>query len=301
MSDTKAEARSRTGSTDPALDGSPLRREQVTRRRFLRLLGAGAAVAGVGGIAARARTIAALPAAGRGDAGVDPAQSSDEVLARHQWVMVFDLRRCDGCERCTEACVEMHGLPEDQPWIKVLKLHDAAGQTYYMPRPCMQCERPPCVRVCPVKATFRAADGVTLVDQDRCIGCRMCMAACPYDARTFTWTEPPPPPPDAEAPTDAETPRSPEFPVPQQLGTAGKCVLCVHDLRSGRLPACVRRCHNDAIYVGDLNADVALNGKETVRLSTLLKDNDAFRLREELGTRPRVFYIPGHGQLDEDD
>ena len=296
MNDTESEAPKRPEGTTQRT-GLQLRssHEQVPRRRFLRLVGAGTALVGVWGIGAQVPAVPKLLGAGAGDAGVDSAQYSDEELAQHQWVMVFDLRRCDGCGRCTDACVEMHGLPEDQPWIKILKLHDASGQEYHMPRPCMQCEQPPCVTVCPVGATFRAADGVTLVDQDRCIGCRMCMAACPYDARTFTWTDTDAPPPDTDEPP------SPEFPVPQQLGTAGKCVLCVHDTRDGRLPACVRRCHNDAIYIGDLNTDTAFNGAGTVRLSTLLQDNDAFRLHEELGTSPRVFYIPGHGQLAGDD
>ncbi|MBT5775570.1 MAG: 4Fe-4S dicluster domain-containing protein [Dehalococcoidia bacterium] len=294
MSDAGSEAR--TGVEGTSRGTEPISfHEQVPRRRFLRLAGAGAALVGLGGIAAKASTIPALSATKHAEAAVESAQPSDDDLALHQWAMVFDLRRCDGCGRCTDACTEMHGLSEGQPWLKILELEDAAGQSYYLPQPCMQCERPPCVSVCPVGATFRAADGVTLVDQDRCIGCRMCMAACPYDARTFTWNEPLP------AAEGIDEPTSPEFPVPQQPGTAGKCVLCVHDVRDGRLPSCVLRCHRDAIYIGDLSADLAVNGKETVRLSALLRDNDAFRLHEELGTRPRVFYIPGHGQLDQED
>jgi molybdopterin-containing oxidoreductase family iron-sulfur binding subunit len=251
---------------------------------MLGALAAGAALVAGGGLAGRLRV---LEGAGEGT-------TAGEQLALRQWVMVFDLRLCDGCGRCTEACNEMHYLPEDQPWIKVHELRDAAGQTYHMPQPCMQCESPPCVRVCPVQATYRVEDGVTLVDQDRCIGCRMCMAACPYDARTFSWDEPRPAPASPAGP-------SPEFPVPQQLGTTGKCVFCVHDIRYGQLPACVRRCHTGAIYLGDFNSDIASNGRETVRLSTFLKDNDASRFKEELGTRPRVFYIAGHGQnVDED-
>jgi molybdopterin-containing oxidoreductase family iron-sulfur binding subunit len=246
------------------------------RRAFLRLLGSGAAVAATGGIAARLgfgmRTVAA-----------------GEDIGARQWAMVIDLRRCDGCGRCQMACNLLHQLPDDQPWIKVHELTGPSGQTYFMPQPCMQCERPPCVQVCPVGATYRGADGVTLVDQDRCIGCRMCMAACPYEARTFTWDAP-------EAAASGDLKPTPEFPVPQQQGTAGKCVLCVHDLRVDRLPACALACRHGAIYVGDLMSDVASNGKQTVRLSSLLDESDVFRPKEELGTHPRVFYIPGHGQ-----
>jgi molybdopterin-containing oxidoreductase family iron-sulfur binding subunit len=182
----------------------------------------------------------------------------------------------------------MHGLPDDQAWIKVHEFEDAAGQTICMPQPCMQCQEPPCLNVCPVGATYKAADGVVLVDQDRCIGCRMCMAACPYDARTFNWDEPPPV-------ANATGEPSPEFPVPQQKGTVGKCVLCVHDIRYGKLPACVDACNMGTLYIGDLKRDLATNGRETVKLSELMK-NDVFRYKEDLNTQPRVYYIPGHGQ-----
>lgn len=203
--------------------------------------------------------------------------------------MVFDLRRCDGCKKCTKACQEKHFLPPEQEWIKVYSMRDRTGVEYAMPRLCMHCEDAPCVRVCPVKATFVNADGLVLVDQDKCIGCRLCMAACPYEARYFNWIEPTVKPP---LPTTA----TPEFPSPQQKGTVGKCVLCVHNIRDGVLPYCVDACTMGAIYVGDIDADVATNGGETVRLSTFLSQNNAIRLKEELNTRPRVYYIAGHGE-----
>jgi molybdopterin-containing oxidoreductase family iron-sulfur binding subunit len=88
----------------------------------------------------------------------------------------------------------------------------------------------------------------------------------------------------------------PEFPVPQQKGTVGKCILCVHNINVGKMPYCVEACTMEALYIADLATDVATNGRETVKLSKLLRDNDAVRFREELGTRPRVWYILGHGQ-----
>jgi molybdopterin-containing oxidoreductase family iron-sulfur binding subunit len=88
----------------------------------------------------------------------------------------------------------------------------------------------------------------------------------------------------------------PEFPVPQKRGTVGKCILCVHNAHVGKLPACVEACTMEALYIGDLKRDIATNGRETVKLSKFLRENDAVRYREELGTRPRVWYIPGHGQ-----
>jgi len=204
--------------------------------------------------------------------------------------MVIDLRKCDGCKACTKACQETHHLPESFEWIKVFEVHDKQGGSFFMPRPCFQCENAPCLKVCPVAATFKTSEGVVLVDQDRCIGCRMCMAACPYGARYFNYGDPP----IASNPFQHPTP---EFPVPQQKGTVGKCMFCVHRSANGELPACVDACGMKAIWIGDLVEDVATNGDETVRLSTFIKENDAFRYKEELGTGPRVYYIAGHGQL----
>ncbi|MHB1415536.1 MAG: 4Fe-4S dicluster domain-containing protein, partial [Chloroflexota bacterium] len=120
-------------------------------------------------------------------------------------------------------------------------------------------------------------------------GCRTCMAACPYEARYFNWSDPLPTPASLQQPM-------PEFPVPQQRGTVGKCILCVHNTQVGKLPACVEACSMEALYIGDMVNDAATNGRETFRLSALLRDNDAIRYRENLGTRPRVWYILGHGQ-----
>ncbi|HEX5417261.1 MAG TPA: 4Fe-4S dicluster domain-containing protein, partial [Chloroflexota bacterium] len=246
-----------------------------SRRRFLQVL----AVAGIGtglGEALLAQLGEASPQT------LDPA-------AEHQWAFVIDLRRCDGCGDCTKACQKEHYLSKDQKWINVYKMTDADGQDHFMPRLCMQCENAPCLRVCPVGATFKTSEGVVLVDQNKCIGCRMCMAACPYEARYFNWSDPPPAPKLMEQ-------SMPEFPVPQKKGTVGKCILCVHNTKMGKLPACVNACSMKALYIGDMKADVATNGAETVKLSQFLRDNDAVRYREELGTQPRVWYILGHAQ-----
>ena len=250
----------------------------LSRRRFLQGAGMTAVASAMAG-SGILKLMDQVEAQGEGDA----------KLAERQWAMVIDLRRCDGCAVCEKACNGMHYLPEEQEWLKVYEMKTSSGRTYYMPRPCMQCENAPCLRVCPVGATYKAPDGAVLVDQNRCIGCRMCMAACPYDARYFNWNDPPPVPKTLSGP-------SPELPVPQQKGTVGKCVFCVHNTRVGKLPACVVSCPMLAIYMGDLNADLATNGVEIVKLSQFLKDNDAVRYKEELGTRPRVYYILGRGQ-----
>ncbi len=254
---------------------------RLTRRQALHRLGTTVAAVGAVGLASRLGF--------RGEAAVTTENGPPPSMAEHQWAMVIDLRRCDGCGRCQRACNEMHDLPDDQPWLKILELRGPTGQTYYVPQPCMQCEQPPCVQVCPVGATYRTADGVTLVDPDRCIGCRMCMAACPYEARTFAWEQRPEFAGSPAGPT-------PEFPVPQRVGTVAKCVFCVHDIRYGKLPACVERCHRDAIWIGDFVTDIATNSARSTQLSKLIEENDAFRLREELGTHPRIYYIAGHGQ-----
>lgn len=247
---------------------------RVSRRA---VLGSFAGIAGAGAIAPLIKQLEQV-------APNPPAQGTSR-----RWAMVIDLRRCDGCGKCTDACQATHYLEPEQTWLKVYKLRTSAGTEYFMPRLCMHCEDAPCVRVCPVGASFKTAGGVVLVDQDRCIGCRVCMSACPYEARYFNWAEPTRHPPLPVVPT-------PENPTPQRKGTVGKCTFCVHQTSQGELPSCVEACSMEAIYIGDLDADVATNGADTVRLSTFLSDNHAVRYREELGTGPRVYYILGHGE-----
>jgi molybdopterin-containing oxidoreductase family iron-sulfur binding subunit len=207
-----------------------------------------------------------------------------------QWMMIVDLRSCDGCKACTASCQYYHYLPKDIEWIKVYDMVDADGQKYYLPRLCQMCEDPPCQAVCPVGATFRTDEGMVLIDQNVCIGCRTCMAACPYESRYFNTTAAPKVP-------RQPFPTTPEWPVPQRTETVGKCIWCAARLPQGMLPECVTNCPMGVIYMGDLTTDVAVNGKnEVVKISEFLRENDAVRLKEELGTNPRVYYIPGHGQ-----
>ncbi len=113
-------------------------------------------------------------------------------VAGRKWVMVLDLARCDGCGKCTEACGKMHFIPPDRQWIPVLVMRDAnTTAPYFFPRPCFHCDQPPCTKVCPVNATYKTQDGTVLVDNERCIGCRFCIAGCPYGVRVFNWGKPP--------------------------------------------------------------------------------------------------------------
>jgi molybdopterin-containing oxidoreductase family iron-sulfur binding subunit len=225
----------------------------------------------------------------------DPATTKDGRI--RQWTMIIDLRNCDGCQsngtppQCTTACIEGHYSPEPMEWIEVFEGDLAGGGTQFIPTPCQQCENPPCLKVCPVGATFSTPEGTVLIDQDRCIGCRICMAACPYDRRFFNWGDPPVPPESLLADY------SPDTQVPGQRGTVMKCDFCPDMVRDGTLPFCVQACPNDAIWYGDLEEDIATNGRSIVRASTFLSDNDGYRLKEHLGTEPRVFYVPGHGEL----
>ncbi|MDP3879722.1 MAG: 4Fe-4S dicluster domain-containing protein [Dehalococcoidales bacterium] len=218
--------------------------------------------------------------------------SSDD----HAWCMVIDLKKCDGCTglgiapQCTQSCILGHYGPKGQKWIEIYEVEMAGGGSSFMPTPCYQCENAPCVNVCPVAATYHDKSGVVLIDHNRCIGCRMCMAACPFQRRFFNWATPELPPEAA----DAEY--SPIYPVPAVKGTVIKCMFCAHHLVEGRLPYCVVACPRNVLYMGDLNTDVASNGQEVVQLSSFLDANNAYRYKESLGTQPRVFYLPGHGE-----
>lgn len=226
---------------------------------------------------------------------VPAAPTNTEVrkgIKGKKFVMVIDLAKCDGCGLCTTACQKMHYTPPEREWIKVYEMQNSENTApYYFPKPCLQCDEPPCTKVCPVDATFKREDGIVLVDNERCIGCRFCMAACPYEARFFNWGEP-------NQPELANVEYSPEKSFPAKKGTVEKCDFCAHTLREGILPACVNSCPMGAIYMGDENEDAVTNGQGvTVKFKQLLEDNDAYRFMEDLGTKPRVYYLPAKNRM----
>jgi Fe-S-cluster-containing dehydrogenase component len=238
---------------------------------------------------------------GPGPTGADPSQSAGEAEGRlRRWAMVIDLRYCDGCQsvglppQCTQACIEGRFVPRPMEWIEVFEAPPAQGieaGSFFMPVPCQQCQNPPCTNVCPVGATFSTPEGPVLIDQDRCIGCRICMAACPYDRRFFNWGEPPIPPEALLADY------SPEHQIPARAGTVMKCDFCPDVMRAGKLPYCAQACPNSAIYYGDLEEGLATNGEQVVDIHRFIAEQHGERLKEDLGTEPRVYYIPGHGEL----
>jgi len=254
---------------------------QVSRRRFLQLVSGGVA-AGAVGLLASDRIFEIV--------GWTPTDSRALAGQRKQWVMLIDLARCNGCGECTKGCSREHFVPQGQEWIKVFKVQEELGAEYFLPRPCMQCDNAPCVKVCPVNATFRRDDGVVQIDHDRCIGCRYCMAACPYNARSFNWSEP------VHTPEELSHTYSIEEPWPHRVGVVEKCMFCAHLTKHGKLPACVRACTAEmgdgAIFFGDLREDAVSNGVETIPLAKTLRERGGFRFKEELGTLPRVWYLP---------
>ena len=229
-------------------------------------------------------------------AGVSKAAAASGSQQPRSWTMVIDLKKCDGCvsigtaPQCTQSCINEHLVPKGMQWIQAYSVDLPGGGSYFMPTPCNHCENAPCVNVCPVGATYQTAEGIVLIDQRRCIGCRFCMAACPYQRRFFNWGTPDQPPQAALAHY------TPETEIPAIKGTVMKCNFCPDHLHSGALPACAAGCPMKAIYMGDLNSDVATNGTELVVLSKFLDDNSAYRYKAELGTKPRVWFLPGHGQ-----
>ncbi|MEO6406250.1 MAG: 4Fe-4S dicluster domain-containing protein [Ferruginibacter sp.] len=219
-----------------------------------------------------------------------PSVSNSEArigIAGKKFVMVIDLARCKNLKKCQASCNHAHHVQDAQNWIKVYQMQDAPmSAPYWQPTTCMHCDEPPCVKVCPVDATFKRQDGIVLIDSDRCIGCRFCMAACPYSTRVFNWDEP-----NISADIAAQDYNA-ETSIPQKKGTVGKCDFCPDMTRMGMLPHCVSACPNGVFMFGDLNEDTVTNGPETFRFSDLIKDKAGYRLMEDLGTKPSVYYLP---------
>ena len=213
-------------------------------------------------------------------------------IHERRWAMAIDLHRCIGCSACTIACVVENKLP---PGVVYRPVIDEEIGEYphvsrrFLPRPCMQCENPPCVPVCPVKATSKRPDGIVEIDYEACIGCRYCIAACPYGARTADF---------GEFYTDGTPARQAYETQPSHeygrswtrdgqrspAGNARKCHFCLHRLEAGLLPACVTTCIGYATFFGDLSDPESL-------IHELAGKRNVVRLKEELGTRPRVFYL----------
>lgn len=221
-----------------------------------------------------------------------------------RWGMVIDLNKCTGCGVCVAACktelnVAIVG-PEESAKGRTMLCMDVF--TFYegefpdikvrhMPRPCFHCDNPPCTKVCPVRATYLNEEGLVTQIYPQCIGCRYCQVACPYTVKFFNWHKP-------EWPKEMRKALNPDVSVRPE-GVVEKCTFCVHRLQKAKeqaaveereleegdyVPACVESCPTNAMYFGDLD-----NPKHEV--SRLKRSHRAFRVMEDLGTEPKVYYL----------
>jgi Fe-S-cluster-containing dehydrogenase component len=282
--------------------------EMSSRRKFLKKVGIGVGAVSIAGVAGTSVIAGARSKSGEKiklltpegklvEVDKDDIKPAKEIveelktearkgLPGRKFVMVIDLARCKNARKCVEACQEGHLLPKDHEWIKLYLLQDDISTAkYWFPRPCFQCDKPMCVSVCPVGATYKRADGIVLVDNQRCIGCKFCMTGCPYSVRVFNWKDPEVKVPEGHV-------YDPEDNIPAVEGTVGKCVFCADNLRKNILPRCVTACPMGVIYFGDLLEDTITNSTETVRFSKIMLDRAGYRYREELGTLPSVYYLP---------
>ncbi|MBW2263609.1 MAG: 4Fe-4S dicluster domain-containing protein [Deltaproteobacteria bacterium] len=236
----------------------------------------------------------------RQDTGRDVSISAEPAMEGVFFGYALDLSRCVGCRKCVYACVEENNLSVDPQmhWITVHEMDKAGGVDlshsdryydhpvvpdpghFYMPISCQQCRNPPCTKVCPTQATWQEPDGITVIDYDWCIGCRYCMAACPYGARHFNWGEPQP---DEES-FNSETHYLGNRPRPK--GVVEKCTFCIQRVRKGKYPACVEVCPVGARKFGNL-----LDPESEVRY--VIENKRVYLLKEELNTRPKFFYFYG--------
>lgn len=254
----------------------------MDRREFLKMGGVAAAL-GLGAITAGD----SLFGKGLADASEHGAVANTGL----RWGMVIDLKKFteEDYKRCIEACHTTHNVPDignakdEIKWIWMTRFEKAfpslenkfqgeAVEEKPVGVLCNHCESPACVRVCPTKATFKSADGITQMDYHRCIGCRFCMAACPYGARSFNWRDPRP----------FVKKVRPEFPT-RERGVVEKCNFCTELLAQGKQPACVE-VSNGAMVFGNLN-------DPSSELRRVLKETFTIQRKPELGTNPSIFYI----------
>lgn len=280
------------------------------RRKFIKLAMAGAGISVLGAFAYANRN--ALDLLDRQSLGYTVG-NYDELPddPNKHWGFIIDTGKCDGCEnleapednhgekqRCTYACRTSHFYQYADPpqyWIRVYELGDETTTgRFFFPKPCQNCQDAPCKRVCPTGATFQRKDGTVLINHDICIGCRICMAACPYETRFFWFKDPSK---DNEL-VPKSVDYSPEYPVPHTRGTVIKCDLCVHNAYNNQLPHCVTACPQGALYFGDLNEDAVSNGEEVIPVKETLERYGGYRYKEEEGTQTSVFYLPPRPDAD---
>jgi len=226
--------------------------------------------------------------------------SAEPAMEETEFAYGLDLSRCIGCRRCVHACVKENNQSREPEihWIQVLQMDKEKGIDFshsnvhynpelvpeeghfYIPISCQQCRNPQCIAVCPAKATWQEPDGIVVVDYNWCIGCRYCMAACPYGARHFNWAEPTIPVEEINTETHYLGNR------PRPKGVVEKCTFCIQRVRKGKYPACVEICPVGARKFGNL-----LDPDSEIRY--ILENKRVLVLKEELNTEPRFYYFYG--------
>jgi Fe-S-cluster-containing dehydrogenase component len=287
---------------------------KTSRRQFLRTAAAGAALAGLGACSIEdflrknfreltkediARIVARLESKHSAKYGKKVTVATDGPQPGVVFGYGLDLSRCIGCRRCVYGCVRENNQSRSNPqihWIRVLEMDKAHGVDlahsdqyyeadlvprpghFYMPVQCQQCRHPPCVKVCPVGATWKEPDGIVVIDYDWCVGCRCCMAACPYGARHFNWAEP-------NLPAEEMNPHTHYLGNrPRPKGVVEKCTFCIQRVRRGLYPACVEVCPVGARKFGNL-----LDPNSEIRY--VMERKRVFVFKEELATEPQFYYF----------
>jgi molybdopterin-containing oxidoreductase family iron-sulfur binding subunit len=264
--------------------------KKIDRREFIKMMGVGGATF----------VASQLPLRGvfTSMQKVDAEGSGDHSGVRYG--MIIDAGACIGCRQCVYGCKEENNIPNapvPMNWIETFEMdeHESITSLHSVPKDhsktsytdsptpgkwyltvnCLQCEDPPCVKVCPVGATFKAEDGIVEIDYTKCIGCRQCMAGCPYNARSFNWARP-------EIPEGQVNPEVPVRPV----GVVEKCTFCQHRTRAGGSTRCVETCPVGARHFGDLN-------DPNSRVSKILSEQITTSLLPEMSTAPNLLYVTG--------
>ncbi len=265
--------------------------QKVSRRKFIRYaagIGAGLLITRLG-----LSTISMLKG-GEWNTLVKSAKASSTTggsSSGPKYAYVVDVGTCIGCRKCVEACKIENGTPQGIFWMELI--YPTNADYKYLPRPCMHCNNPPCAKVCPVTARYKRDDGLVLTDFGRCIGCRYCEVACPYGVNHFNWSNPK----GTQGELGSTTGILKDYRDRDGRETAGgghsigvmeKCTWCVQRIDKGKLlPACVEICPVHALHFGDLN-------DPNSDVSKFVSKNKYFRLLDELGTEPKVYYVGGY-------
>jgi molybdopterin-containing oxidoreductase family iron-sulfur binding subunit len=241
-------------------------------------------------------TIARLERLAKIQRGADVTIQSTPAQPGVVFGYAFNISKCKGFRNCIQACINENNLDRraGTQYIRIFEMEDGevnldhadatfqhevpAEGHFYMGTQCFQCADPPCTRVCPVGATWQEPDGITVIDYDWCIGCRYCMAACPYWARRFNWSAPDVPAAEVNSNQHYLGNRA------RKQGVVEKCTFCIHRTRQGKLPACVEACPTGARVFGNL-----LDPDSEIRW--VLANKRVFRLKEDLKTEPRFWYF----------